>query len=544
MIALKNHHPYILGFITITSLVLSLFVFNLFNQWQHSQVENRFKQASTERTANFKRVVDIDLQSIRSVGAFYHASELVTRDEFYRFTLPLLNQSLAAQAFSWIPQVSIDDKHRYEIKAQNEGLHSFYISEQARQGDMVPVAKRELYFPVYYIEPLVGNEAALGFDLASNEQRRRTLDIARDSGELQITPRITLVQENKSSFSFLAVLPVYSKRLPIISLEERRNNLQGFITGPFRVNVILRKAIEQMDPVDIEFSLFDTSAPEDQQFLAFYSIRSSTNQGHHHMLLAELLNQPLMTRHKLDIGNREWMLITTPREGHYTTETSPIAWGLLSILIALSTVMTGFVALLLMRYEQIKRDSKDIAASKVVLEYQASHDALTTLVNRRELEKRLQQTLLHAQYNRSSHALLYLDLDQFKIVNDTCGHAAGDNLLKQISQKFRQRIRDRDTLARIGGDEFAIILENCDMITAVNMANELIKNLKQQKFYWREKTFDIGVSIGAIQITSDRNSIQELMDDADMALYMAKERGRNRVHTLGHGDKVPPNTNY
>lgn len=164
------------------------------------------------------------------------------------------------------------------------------------------------------------------------------------------------------------------------------------------------------------------------------------------------------------------------------------------------------------------------------LVHQAAHDELTGLVNRREFEKRLERSISSAKQYRSSHVLCYLDLDQFKIVNDTAGHKAGDELLQQISTIIREGVRCRDTLARIGGDEFGLILENCPMEKAKEIITELIDSVRAYRFIWRGDMFSIGLSVGMIDIAENLGSADQLMSRADVACYTAKEMGRNQSY--------------
>lgn len=164
------------------------------------------------------------------------------------------------------------------------------------------------------------------------------------------------------------------------------------------------------------------------------------------------------------------------------------------------------------------------------LTWQASHDSLTGLINRLEFEIRL-ENILENQDKNSDHALLYLDLDQFKVVNDTCGHFAGDELLKQLSSLFQKHIRDIDTLARLGGDEFGILLEQCPTSRAEKISADIIRDLNQFKFSWHDKAFTLGVSIGLVPFNNNNNdTITSIMSSADVACYAAKDAGRNRIH--------------
>ncbi len=164
------------------------------------------------------------------------------------------------------------------------------------------------------------------------------------------------------------------------------------------------------------------------------------------------------------------------------------------------------------------------------LSHQASHDPLTGLVNRREFERRLQLLLDHSGNQARQHALLFLDLDRFKVVNDTCGHNAGDELLRQITSLLQPLLRDSDTFARVGGDEFAVLLENCSLVSAARIAEKLCKTVCEFRFAWRDQIFPIGVSIGLVNFSNNDLSLADLLTAADGACYQAKDAGRNRVH--------------
>jgi diguanylate cyclase (GGDEF)-like protein/PAS domain S-box-containing protein len=173
------------------------------------------------------------------------------------------------------------------------------------------------------------------------------------------------------------------------------------------------------------------------------------------------------------------------------------------------------------------------------LHYQASHDALTGLINRREFENRLTAAVENARQDAGvRHALLYLDLDQFKLVNDTCGHPAGDQLLKQITGVLQSRVRGGDTLARLGGDEFGILLQGCLLDQAMRIGESLRQAIRDFRFIWQDGVLELGVSIGIVEITSETPTVANVMSAADVACYSAKDLGRNRVQ-LYKPDDVP-----
>jgi len=170
------------------------------------------------------------------------------------------------------------------------------------------------------------------------------------------------------------------------------------------------------------------------------------------------------------------------------------------------------------------------------LSYHASHDVLTGLVNRREFENRMERALKSAKARETSYALCYLDLDQFKIVNDTCGHSAGDALLGQVGALLKSKVRWRDTLARLGGDEFGILLESCTLDEAMRTAEALREAVRNFKFTWEERTFRLGASIGVVPISADNADVASVLSAADSACQAAKEAGRNRVHSFEEND--------
>ncbi len=171
------------------------------------------------------------------------------------------------------------------------------------------------------------------------------------------------------------------------------------------------------------------------------------------------------------------------------------------------------------------------------LSHQASHDALTGLVNRREFGVRLQRALERNKEGAEKNgALLYLDLDQFKIVNDTCGHGAGDELLRQLAYAYGQHVRERDTLARVGGDEFALIVEHCSEAEATRVADKLLETTRAFRYVCKGRSFQLGVSIGLIPIDGVADTVEEALRLADHACYIAKESGRNRVFMQKSGD--------
>ena len=188
------------------------------------------------------------------------------------------------------------------------------------------------------------------------------------------------------------------------------------------------------------------------------------------------------------------------------------------------------------RTEAARREEAERNEARI--RFQASHDALTGLHNRHEFERGAERLIELARENCGEHALCFMDLDQFKVVNDTCGHIAGDELLRQLSVLLQDAVRKNDTLARLGGDEFGILMENCSMKHARRTATLVQRNIQEFQFFWEGEKFQIGVSIGLVAIDETTASVTDLLKQADAACYVAKDMGRNQIQIYNPDDTI------
>lgn len=184
----------------------------------------------------------------------------------------------------------------------------------------------------------------------------------------------------------------------------------------------------------------------------------------------------------------------------------------------------------------VVRDVSELRGIARQMSYQASHDALTGLVNRREFERRLDESLEAANATSARHVLCYLDLDRFKVVNDSCGHMAGDTMLREVAALIKETVRDSDTVGRLGGDEFGLLLVGCPLEKARQIADDVVRKIADYRFVWKDKIFNIGVSVGLVEISRDSGAPDEIMSAADSACYVAKKQG-NHVHVYSARDE-------
>jgi diguanylate cyclase (GGDEF)-like protein/PAS domain S-box-containing protein len=183
-------------------------------------------------------------------------------------------------------------------------------------------------------------------------------------------------------------------------------------------------------------------------------------------------------------------------------------------------------------------DVSEIRGLTRQMSYQATHDALTGLINRREFERRLKEAMGSAVADDAVHILFYMDLDRFKAVNDSCGHLAGDNMLREVATLIREQVRDSDFVGRLGGDEFGTLLIGCPLDKARQIASDIGNAIDDYRFVWQDNIFNIGLSIGLVEIGTGSSSLEDLMSAADSACYVAKQRGRGQVHVYSARDEA------
>ena len=239
--------------------------------------------------------------------------------------------------------------------------------------------------------------------------------------------------------------------------------------------------------------------------------------------LGDPVQKCLAERRRINLGRRA-LLLSKQAEREFSTEltASPIRGP--------DSQIAGCVV--------IFHDVSELRGLAREMSYQASHDALTGLVNRAEFERRLEAALKSARGEGVGHVVTYLDLDRFKTVNDTCGHIAGDNLLREIAALLKRRVRDSDTVARVGGDEFAMLLAGCPLDKALQISEDVCQAVADYHFAWQDQIFDIGVSIGLVEVGQESGSAESVLSAADSACYVAKQQGRGRIHVYSTRDEV------
>ncbi|MDJ0635472.1 MAG: CHASE domain-containing protein [Xenococcaceae cyanobacterium MO_188.B29] len=292
-----------------TGIVCSFIAFAIVLDLEKKKIAQEFKQDSADIAASIERSIEKNLQNLESIVSFYNASEKVSRQEFQKFTQNYLETNPEIQALEWIPRVANQERKAYEQAARENGWTQFKITEQNDRQQLIRAKSRPEYFPVYFVEPYQGNEAALGFDIASNPTRLQALQLARDKGKAIATAPITLVQKNDLPQKGLLIFsPIYAQNTTIDSIAGRRENLTGFVLGVFNIVDLVESSLHYLQPKGIELFLF-----HDSDCLLYHNLSSTSTRTKNVNSLADLTsNQGLYHSFTFNFAGQKWLILTRP----------------------------------------------------------------------------------------------------------------------------------------------------------------------------------------------------------------------------------------
>jgi diguanylate cyclase (GGDEF)-like protein len=420
-------------------------------------------------------VAGLSIGQLASAAAFFQAEGRFSPHEFEVVAKPLLREGvLSGTAF--IQRLSSSRRASF-VRTHGAPVFEF-TPDGPRKATIRPV-----YYPVVYAVSEFGGSAPIGYDLAADPRRGPFLRRARDSGEAVATPPVKLLI---GGLGINVYRPVYRDGAPVATVAQRRRALIGFAGGAFRVRDIAAAATSTVpEPVDVQLR-----------------IDRGTVVGPRGRL-DDAASAPIQ------IADRTWLLVV--RDPHRPDVSLPLL--LAGIGIALSALL-GSLIFAWSRTERMQR-----------LQREASQDPLTGLKNRRRFEQDLRLVMARGRRERTKGAVLMLDLDNFKRVNDTHGHPAGDLMIREIAAVLRHRSRESDVLARLGGDEFALVLPRCSPAEARVVAESIAAAIREHRSE-RGDIEPITVSVGVAMFGDDpRTSIESVVSEADTAMYAAKDDG-------------------
>lgn len=449
---------------------------------------------------------------------FESTSDEVTRSEFETFSARLFERHPGMLRIAWLPRVSRKERAEYETAAIRDGVSSYRV--KSLQGEnFVTAPQSDEYFPVFYsTQPKTSS--VYGMDYTTVPERRAVLERARDNDRVAaIRTRLFEPKEGGRSPDVLVAIPVYAKGTSREEIADRRRNLAGFVVGIFDLPLLIqsiRVTTGASPAVSMNvYPPFTAQIVSLEETLPDYSSAATAPQSMRDIARA------LHWSGSLRIGDTDWQVRAVPTAGGPLATTYDRAVTVLIVGMLLTSSLSTYLML-------ASRNSRRLSlANRRVLEL-AQTDILTGLPNRAFFLTRLDEMNSQLSARGLPLSILMLDLDRFKNVNDSLGHAAGDALLRQVAQRLKSAVRANEVLARLGGDEFAIIQEARDdqRACSTELAGRIAK-LVSEPFLLPGHRVEIGTSIG-IAIAPDHGSDQEqLLKKADLALYRSKSAGRN-----------------
>jgi diguanylate cyclase (GGDEF)-like protein len=449
--------------------------------------KNDFERVQSDDAARAahqaEAVAALSIGKLSTAAAIVQTQGSVNGHEFRVIGRSLLEKG-ALDGAGYVPRVPASRRAAYERTVGVE------IRERALGPFLKRAGARPVYYPVTFGTSEIDQpERVRGFDLGSDPLRAHVLERAGETGRAVATPVLRLLIGGAGINVFR---PIYEDGAPVTTPAERQKALKGFIAGSFRVHDVAATALAVL--------------PSDAKMQLLVNHRPTFGPGGNFEDPAQV---------PIHIADRTWLLVLqdpgSPPVG------LPIAIAILGISLA------ALLASLLVSWRRGERMRE--------LERQASQDALTGLGNRRHFEEDLAAAMARARRDGSTGALLMLDLDRFKQVNDSHGHPAGDEVIKAVAETLRKRTRASDSLARLGGDEFAVILPRCSGQEALIAAEAIADEIRQH--HSEDGRPPLTVSIGVAMFGEDATaSVATVVSDADAAMYAAKDDGRDAVRVF------------
>jgi diguanylate cyclase (GGDEF)-like protein len=480
-----------LGFSVVAAIAIGSIALALIVHGRERDSFERTQQGEAGRAAHqAEALARLSVGQLASAAAFYQAEGHFSRHEFDVIADSLLKAG-ALTATGFVESVPLGERARFELS------HDYPILERGPLGQMRPARRRSQYFPLAFAAAATGLnvKVPLGYDIGSDAYRGPYLLRARNTGEPAATPVMRLPVGGTGINVFR---PVYRDGAPTGSPAERQAALVGFAVGAFHVPDLAQAANDAL-PNNVAVSLVERGKPV-----------AGPNLGSDETAAAPV-----------QIADRTWLLVV--RDPSRPGVDLPVMIALVGLSVA------ALLAALVLVWSRNDRMQE--------LRRQASHDSLTGLKNRRRFEEELRAELARSGRYRVPGALLMLDLDHFKQVNDTLGHPAGDRVIAEIAAAMRGRARETDVLARLGGDEFAVILPRCSLEEAQAVAAEIATAIREQ-MGGEQGLPAVTTSIGIAPFGPEGQlSYEAVLAKADAALYAAKGSGRDTVRTFDFDDE-------
>ena len=463
-----------------------------------------------------------------TIAAFIESNRHpVGSDEFGHFSAALHRRVPGLRDTAWAPLVTLAARSTFERAIRAQGIPGYEIKQFGLHHRLIRSAPRSRYFPVLYIEADGAKRTMIGFDLISERLRAATALRAMQSGRPAATPPIDVVTVEHPGAGILSYMPVY--RSHIAKGEARGlHSVRGLVLGVFDVSEMVKNILAKNTAThDLNLYLFNPASRSDRRVI--YQTPSSDP------LRPAVSEQALLAgtnwQSTVRVIDQSLGAIVTPAQPLRFVRSSLFGIVTLSAGFMITALIVGYLILSVRRTLQLEALTASLQATTVTLHEKAEQisqmsrtDSLTGIANSRLFYESIDEAIRRFR-SGTPFTLLFLDLDRFKIVNDKLGHGVGDRLLCAVAERISACIRDVDIAARIGGDEFAIILADTDDIATISIVAQRLVDRISEAYTIDDQPIVIGVSIGAATIAQGLTA-EALVAEADLAMYEAKEAGR------------------
>lgn len=475
-----------------------------------------FERESREVARLLQRRLEAQADAVIAVAKLMELSDDTSAADFRSAVTPWLNRYTGTQNFGWSPYVLARERAAFEETQRAAGRPDFTILGRDAQGRTFSAEPAAGHLPIMLVEPLETNRSVLGLDVLVLPATSQAVLTTQISGRPEVTQALRLVQENRQQRGVVMYHAVFHH-----DTADNLGPLKGVVSAVFRMDDVLEAALGTQDPARMRLCLIDPQGREGNQRLAGAEGCEQPQPG------AAALSLQLPIR----FGDRFWEIRFDAGPAFRHQNRSWTAWATIAIGLAAVAMLGAFLVVITGQSRRTQQlvdlRTAELAGSNARLTQLAHFDPLTGLANRKHWMEQADATLESARRHGDAMAVMFIDLDRFKHINDSLGHSMGDRLLAAVAGRLRGCLRARDVLARLGGDEFVILLPRLKGREGATVAARKVMAALMEPLLLDQHELSVSASVGLAYFPGDGDSVETLLRHADTAMYAAKDAGRN-----------------
>ncbi len=477
-------------------------------------MHQQFEQTSADLAGRLQRRLDAQTDGVAAIAKLMELSDHLTESDFRTATQPWLQRYTGTQNFGWSPRVDAIERASFEAEQSQKRKAPFLIKGRDTQGTVFPAPPASDHLPITLVEPLESNRSVLGLDVSVLPATMAAVKASRESRAPAVTSGIRLVQESGTQRGVIMYQAVYAQTPTDMEFK-------GVVSAVFRMDDVLHAVLGRPDQNEFTICLIDMDAPSGNERLS----GAESCDDHPHTSRALHADWPVV------FGNRQWRLHFWAGSQYLGHQRNWTAWATMSTGLVAVAMLGAFLMVISghnRRTQQlVELRTHELARTNASLVQLAHFDPLTGLANRAHWMAQAETALTSAQQSQEQLAVMFLDLDRFKHVNDSLGHNQGDLLLKTVAQRMRECLRARDVLARLGGDEFVVLLPRVKGKEGAAVAASKIVKALSAPVALDPHEVTVSASLGVAFYPDDGQDVETLLRHADTAMYSIKDAGRN-----------------